>query len=153
MPVVKEAFSGHVKCSLCLQVKSLDCWAPTEPGKARSCTCCQVTLTRRQVRYRLGSYFSSVRFLQLTENIRSEQLAARKIKFFCAGADGRLQHRISPHRRSSGARGLLSPGEPAVAPGHSAGAPGDLCCHQGSARTGCTRYYLAVSPASKWILF
>lgn len=31
---LKETFSGHMKCILCLQVKFLDCWAPTEQEKA-----------------------------------------------------------------------------------------------------------------------
>lgn len=36
---------------LFLQVKFLDCWAPTEQERAPSCICCQVTLTPLQARY------------------------------------------------------------------------------------------------------
>lgn len=52
------------------------------------------------------------------------------------GADGRLQHGISPSRHSFRARRLLPAGEPSVAQDHSAGAPGDLRCHQGPERAG-----------------
>lgn len=66
---------------------------------------------------------------------------------FCPGADGGLQYRIPSSRQSFGARGLLSTGEPSVAQDHSAGAPGDLRCHQGPERTGRTGDHHTVSRA------
>lgn len=63
-----------------------------------------------------------------------------------SGSDGRLQHRVSPGGQPSGSRGLLSSGQSSVAQDHSAGASGDLRCHQGSEGTGRTRDHQTVSP-------
>lgn len=64
------------------------------------------------------------------------------------GADGGLQHRIASSRHSFRARRLLSTGESPVAQGHSAGAPGDLRCHQGPERAGRPGDHHAVSRAA-----